>query len=328
MSLTLSLACQSTDRLRALLDGRVSIEGCKVMHVAAQPEEIFQRAFRHAEFDIAELSLGTHLVTTARGDSHYVGVPAFVSRAFRHSAIYIRGDRGIDAPAKLRGRAIGVPDFQQTAGVWARGMLAEEYGVRPTDVQWRTGGLEQAGRQSRVPLKLPSEILVEPIPPTKTLSGMLASGELDAVIAPRAPSCFGFGNSVVRLFADYRKAEEAYFSKTGLFPIMHLIGIRRALVEANPWLPVNVYKALLKAKQTAMQDLARIDSPQVTHPWMAEETGRVQSLMGEDFWRYGVRENGREIEAIIRYARSDGLINRSVELQELFDVSTFDEFRF
>src|SRR3984893_13287186 len=165
MVLELSLACQSNDRTRALLDGRGAIEGCAVTHVAGHAEEIFQRAFRHCEFDISELSFSTHLMTTARGEGPYIGIPAFVSRSFRHSAIYIRTDRGIDSPEKLKGRRIGVPDFQQTAGVWVRGMLADEYGVQPKDVTWRTGGLEQTGRTARVALELPAGLSVTPIGP-------------------------------------------------------------------------------------------------------------------------------------------------------------------
>jgi 4,5-dihydroxyphthalate decarboxylase len=149
--LELSVACQITDRTRALLDGKVAIEGCKANFVSGPAEELFQRAFRHGEFDISELSLGTHLLTTARGESRYIGVPVFLSRSFRHSAIYVRTDRGIDSPQALKGCRIGVPDFQQTAGIWVRGMLGDEYGVTSRDVRWVVGGLEQAGREARVP---------------------------------------------------------------------------------------------------------------------------------------------------------------------------------
>jgi 4,5-dihydroxyphthalate decarboxylase len=328
MVLELSLACQSNDRTRALLDGRVAVDGCKVTHVAGHAEEIFQRAFRHGEFDISELSFSTHLMTTARGEGPYVGIPAFISRAFRHSAIYIRNDRGIDSPAGLRGCQVGVPDFQQTAGVWVRGMLAEEYGVGPAEIRWRTGGLEQAGRKPRMPLKLPPRISVKPIPETKTLAGMLAEGELDAVISPRPPSCFGAGNSVVRLFPEFRKAEEHYYGKTGLFPIMHLMGIRRELAKQHPWLAMNVYKALLKSKAIALEELRMVDTVRISHPWIAEEIGRVQSLMGEDYWRYGVKENSREIGALVRYAAADGLIENEIGPEELFDRTTGDELRF
>src|SRR5262249_9200774 len=134
--LELSLACQDIDRTHAIIDGRVGVEGCRLNIVTARPEEIFQRAFRHREFDISELSLATHLITTARGDTPYIAIPAFVSRAFRHSAIYVRKAAGIDRPEALKGKRVGVPDFQQTAGVWARGILADEYGVDRRDIHW------------------------------------------------------------------------------------------------------------------------------------------------------------------------------------------------
>jgi 4,5-dihydroxyphthalate decarboxylase len=326
MALRLSLACENTDRTRALIDGRVTIEGCEVCYVGSEPEDIFQRAFRHGEFDIAELSFSTHVLTTARGDGPYIGIPAFVSRAFRHSAIYVRNDRNIRAPSDLKGCRVGVPDYQQTAGVWVRGMLAEEYDVRPSDIRWFTGGLEEAGRKVRVPLKLPSEISVQPIAPTATLSGLLAEGELDAVIAPRAPSCLG-GNTVVRLFPDYRRSEEDYFRKTGLFPIMHLVGIRRDLAKQHPWLPVNVYRAFLRAKAIAVDELTKMDFARATHPWIADEIARVKTSLGDDFWRYGADENSREIGAMVRYATADGLISRPLEASDLFAPSTFDSYR-
>lgn len=325
--LELSLACQDIDRTRPIIDGRVTIEGCRLNLITAKPEEIFQRAFRHQEFDISELSLSTHLITTARGRSPYVAVPAFVSRAFRHNSIYVRKDGKVKRPEDLRGGAVGVPDVQQTAGVWARGILADEYGLQRTDVLWRTGGLDQAGREQRVPLDLQGKIKVEPIGPQQTLSQMLEEGEIDAVISPRAPKGYG-SNGIVRMFPDNRVAEEAYFKKTRLFPLMHVIGIRRSLVELNPWLPVNVYTAFRQARALAMQDLNRIDTVVVAHPWIAEEITRVKSVMGEDYWPYGIDENRKELETLIRYAEADGLIPGPVALKVLFAPSTFDRFNF
>ncbi|HVJ44075.1 MAG TPA: PhnD/SsuA/transferrin family substrate-binding protein [Dongiaceae bacterium] len=328
MTLELSLACQNTDRTRALFDGRVTIEGCRVNLITAPAEEIFQRAFRHQEFDISELSFSTHLLTTARGQGRYIGLPAFVSRSFRHSAIYVRADRDIDSPEALRGRRVGVPDFQQTAGVWVRGLLAEQYGVRRQDIHWLTGGLEQPGRTSRMPLDLPRDIKVEAIGQAQTLSGLLLAGEIDALIAPRAPSCFAPDGVVRRLFADYRAAEEDYFQTTRLFPIMHLMGIRRELAERHPWLPVNVYTAFLKARALAISELDILDTLRVTHPWIVEEVGRVKALMGNGYWTYGVEENKGELNALLRYAEADGLIRGPVPMEELFAVATFDGFNF
>jgi len=325
--LELSLACQDIDRTRAIIDGRVAIEGVRLNVITSRPEEIFQRAFRHHEFDISELSLSTHLITTARGNGPYVAIPAFVSRAFRHNSIYVRKDGGVKTPEDLRGRAVGVPDVQQTAGVWARGILADEYGLQRTDVLWRIGGLEQIGRAPRVPLDLKGKIKVEPIGPEQTLSQMLEDGEIDALISPRAPKGYG-GNGIVRMFPDHRAAEEAYFKKTRLFPLMHVIGIRRSLVEQHPWLPVNVYAAFRQARALAMQNLNRIDTVVVAHPWIADEIARVKAVMGEDYWPYGIDENRKELETLIRYAEADGLIPGPVALDDLFAPSTFDRFNF
>ena len=327
MTVELSLACQVTDRTRALVDGRVAIEGCRVNFIHAPAEEIFQRAFRRGEFDISELSLGTHLLTTARGESSYIGIPAFVSRSFRHSAIYVRSDR-VDSVEALRGKRVGVPDFQQTAGIWVRGILDEEHGVGSRDVEWFTGGLEQAGRISRVPLSLPADIRMRVIEPGQTLAEMLRQGQLDAVIAPKPPSCFGKDPAIVRLFPDYRAAEEAYFRKTGIFPLMHLMGIRRSLVDKHPWLPVNVYKAFARAKDLAIEEMAITDTLRVSHPWIVPAMDDVRALMGLDSWRYGVAENEPELRRLMAYARMDGLIEDEVPLEQLFAASTFDKFRF
>jgi 4,5-dihydroxyphthalate decarboxylase len=326
--LELSLACQNIDRSRAILDGRVAIDGVRLTLIPGSPEEIFQRAFRHQEFDIAELSLSTHLLTVARGESKYIAIPAFLSRAFRHSAIYIRADAGIDSPQALKQKRIGVPDFQQTAGVWVRGLLADEYGVTRGDVHWHMGGLEQPGRSARMPLNLQNGIRIDAIGPQQTLAKMLAAGELDAVIAPRAPSTMNGNGQIRRLFADYRQVEEDYYRKTKLFPLMHVIGIRRSLVEKHPWLPVNVFAAFSRAKKLAIDELARLDTMTVTHPWIAEEMGRVRALMGEDIWPYGIERNRNELTTLIRYAEADGLIKGPLALEDLFAETTFDQFNF
>jgi 4,5-dihydroxyphthalate decarboxylase len=326
--LELSLACQNTDRSRALIDGRVQIAGCRINFIEGPAEELFQRAFRHEEFDISELSLGTHVLTTARGQSRYLGIPVFLSRSFRHSAIYVRSDRGIDSPEALKGRRIGVPDFQQTAGVWVRGMLADEYGLDRRDVTWVIGGLEQAGREVRTPVNLPAEFRIEPVGPDATLAALLDNGDIDAVIAPKPPSCFGRNAKVQRLFPDFRSAEEAWVRKTGLFPPMHVVGIRRTLVEQHPWLPVNVYHAFRKARDLAMQELAITDTLRVMHPWIVSDVERVKALMGGDFWRYGMAGNRNDLDTLQRYAMDDGLIAGAVPMEQLFAVSTFDGFNF
>jgi 4,5-dihydroxyphthalate decarboxylase len=321
--LALSLACCNYDRTAALFDGRVGVEGCDVVAVALEPEELFHRAFSTQDFDVTELSFSSTLIQTARGACPYVALPAFVSRLFRHSAIYIRTDRGIATPQDLKGKTIGVPEYQMTAALWVRGILADEYGVAPSDIHWRNGGLEQPGRRERTPISLPPHIELKPIGPDQTLSGLLARGELDAVVGARAPSCFTRGMpGIGRLFPDYRTAEAAYFRKTGMFPIMHLIGVRRSLVERHPWLAASVYKAFVEAKRLCMAELAQIGHLHATLPWLVSEVEATKALMGDDYWRYGVAENAREIEAMVRYSRDQGLIERLVAPTELFAAAT------
>ncbi len=269
MALELSLSVCNYDRTAALFDGRAPIEGCDVTAVANSPEESFHRAFKFQEFDVTEISMSSYLVTLSRGDAHYVAIPAFVSRLFRHSGIYVRTDR-IKTPADLKGKTIGMPEYQMTANVWVRGMLEEEYGVKPRDIKWRRGGLEEPGREERAKINLPPEIDLQQVPDDRTISDMLAKGEIDG-LAERAGaellSCAARRTSA-RLFPDYPAVEEAYFKKTKLFPIMHAIGIRRSIVEKYPWVAVNVYKAFLKAKALCMARACR-DRPSARDPAVA-----------------------------------------------------------
>jgi 4,5-dihydroxyphthalate decarboxylase len=324
----LSLACQNSDRTRPLLDGRVSIEGVDFNWVPVDPEEIFHRAFRHQEFDICEISLSTHLAMTARGGSPFVGVPAFLSRAFRHSAIYIRKDRGISSAADLAGRNVGVPDYQQTVGLWVRGMLLDQYGIRPGHVSWWVGGQEQAGREPRTRIDLPLGISIRTIPADATLSGMLISGDIEAIVSPRAPSCMASHPHLVsRLFTDYRTAEEDYFRVTKLFPLMHAVGIRKDLAAEHPWLAASVFKAFQEAKDVCMRDMMQVNYLRCSLPWLGDDVRRVQALMGNDYWRYGVAENRLELDAMRRYAFEDGLAPRLVDVEELFAPSAIGMFK-
>jgi 4,5-dihydroxyphthalate decarboxylase len=325
MSLQLSLAVCDYDRTRAIFDGRAPIEGCDITAVALEPEESFHRAFKFNEFDISEISMSSYTMTAARGEAHYFAIPAFVSRLFRHSGIYIRTDRGIAAPQDLRGRTVGLPEYQMTANVWIRGILEEEYGVKPSEIKWRRGGLEEAGREERARIKLPADIDYAPVPHDRTLSDMLAKGEIDALLSARAPSCFLDGAPHVdRLFPNYPAVEEAYFRKTRIFPIMHAIGIRRSLVERHPWLAVSVYKAFLGAKELCMKELGQIGHLATSLPWSVAEYDRVRKAMGEDYWSYGVETNRHVLEALTRYSFAQGLSARKLGVDEMFVPSTYD----
>ena len=325
VQIPITMACGDYDRTRAIKDGRVPVEGCAVTYLPMEPEEVFHRAFKHQEFDVCELSFSSYLRTVDAGTSPYVGIPAFVSRLFRHSGIYIRTDRGIREPADLKGRLIGLPEYQITAVVWLRGLMQDEYGVRPNDIRWRQGGIEQPGRSERTPLKPIPGLELKPIPPDKTLSGMLESGELDAMFSARAPSCFMHGApNVARLFPNYREVEKAYYKKTGMFPMMHLVGVKRELAQKYPWLPASLYKAFVQAKAFAMREVHDVNALAVTLPWLVAEAEETARLMGEDFWRYGVNENAKEINALTRYAYEQGLVSRKLPVEELFPHSVIE----
>ncbi len=327
-SVPLAIACGNYDRTRPLFDGRVRIEGCDPIFLPQSPEEIFFRAFVHKEFDVSELSLSSYVMRRSKGDCPYVGIPAFISRTFRHSAIYVRTDRDINRPADLRGRLVGIPEYQQTAAVWVRGLLQDDYGVSPRDLRWVSGGMEMPGRVEKVPFAVPSGVVLEGMPEGKTLSGMLETGEIDALIAPRAPSCFTRGvSNVGRLFTNFGADEEEYYRRTGIFPIMHIVGVKTELATRHPWLPASLYKAFLAAKDIALAALSDPNALTTSLPsqlWSAE---RAKALMGEDLWSYGLDENAKTLEVFLRYHVEQGLSQRRLTPGELFASSTTSQWK-
>jgi len=323
--LNLSIAVGNYDRTRPLLDGAVTIDGVDPVYLTLEPEEIFFRAFRYADFDVCELSLSSFTVKTARGDNPYVGVPVFPSRAFRHTSIYIRTDKGINSPADLKGRRIGIPEYQLTACVWARAILEEDYGVKPSDVIWVRGGEEVPGRPEKIPLNLPADIKLEQAPEGTTLNAMIAAGEIDAIIAPRAPSCFDQGHPHVGwLFPDTVATAKDYFRRTGIFPIMHMLGIRRELVERHPWLPGTMLKAFEQAKAAGYAHLADTAATKVALPFVEEQLKAARDLMGPDFWSYGMAANRQVLDTFLRHHHAQGLSVRRVKPDELFHPSSLE----
>lgn len=305
--------------MRAVKDGRVPIQGCAPRCLTPPLEELFIRALIAAEFDVCEVSLSSYLIARSRGETPYRALPVFLSRVFRHSAFYIGTDRGIRTPQDLVGKTVGVPEYQMTAALWARGLLEDEYGVKPRAIAWRNGGLEQAGRHEKLKLDLPPGIALAPIGPDETLSAMLAEGKLDALVTPRAPSCFlRKAPNVARLFPDYRAAERDYFLKTGLFPIMHVLAVREALLADNPWLASSLFAAFKQAKDAAIRELEEIGVMMVTMPWLTAELAETRALMGEDFWPYGLAKNRKALEAALRYSWTQGLSARQLAIEEAF----------
>jgi 4,5-dihydroxyphthalate decarboxylase len=319
----LSLACTQTDRSAAILDGRIGIAGCEVIALPGQTSDIFKRVLNDQAFDIAEMSMSSQIVQTSRLADAYIAIPVFLSRSFRHSSIYIRTDRKIEQPSDLAGKTIGIEQYQQTVGLWVRGVLGDEYGVRTQDVSWVNGGLEQPGGGERVALTLPEGISLRAAPKDATLNGLLAEGRLDAVIATRPPSCVEAGHpQIARLFPHYRQAETAYFTRTRMFPIMHCVVIRRSLVERHPWLSVEVFRAFAAAKAAAIKDLFLMNIARVSLAWIAEDAAATRKVLGDNMWSYGLKAGRHEIEAMLRYARNDGLTARDLTPEDVFHPST------
>ena len=323
--LPITIATSDYDRVRALIDGRVGVEGCEVNYLPMTVEECFHRAYFHGEFDVAEIGLSPFLIAVSRGSASYVALPAFVSRTFRHSAIYIRCDRGIEGPADLRGRRIGVPEYQQSAALWVRGFLQDDHDIAARDIDWVQGGLEQFGRKDKFPLNLPPGFPLTSAAEGRSLSSLLAAGEIDAVISARAPSCFLGGHPAVRrLYADHRAVEQQYYARTGLFPVMHAIGIRRSLAERHPWLAASVYKAFVEAKRLAEDDLAEMTALKIGLPWVTAELEDTRRIMGPDFWPYGVEPNRKVLETMLRYSFEQGLTVRHLRIEDVFAAQTME----
>lgn len=325
--LRLTLACCNYDRTRALMDGSVPVEGIELNYLNLPVEETFFRMLRYREFDVAELSLSSYTLSLFREPAPFIAIPVFPSRFFRHSCIYIHADSGIREPQDLAGKRIGTPEYQMTAPVWIRGIVSDEYGVPVSSPLYLTGGQEEPGRPEKIPLSLPPEIRLQPIPAGKTLSQMIAAGELDALYTARAPSSFGRCEKVVRLFPDFQRVEQEYFRKTGIFPTMHIIAMRRDLYEQNRWIAQSLYKAFLAAQREAYEQLHDTGSLQTMLPWLVRHVEETESLMGRDYWPYGLGPNLHTLRTFLRYHYEQGLSKRRLEPQDLFAPETFESFK-
>jgi 4,5-dihydroxyphthalate decarboxylase len=318
----ITVASGEYDRIRAIRDGTVKIEGCAVTYHVVEPNQLFVRNLKHQEFDVSEMSFSTYITLRDQGRAHYTAIPVFLSRAFRHSAIFVRTDHGIASPADLKGKRVGTPEYLTTMLVWMRGLLFDEYGIKPSDLCWQLGGLEQAAHQT-AKIEPIAGIEIEAIPPGKTLAGMLADGELDAVFSARPPSCLLRGAAnVARLFPDYRTAEQAYYRKTGIYPLMHAVGIRNSLVEQHPWMAKNVFDAFAKAKAMAVADFEKLSAFALTLPWIEAEYRATQAVLGTDIWPYGVEANRKAIDTLCRYLHEQGFTTRRMQAEELFAPGT------
>jgi 4,5-dihydroxyphthalate decarboxylase len=283
---------------------------------------------RYGEFDVAEMSTGSFLMSRDKGAPRLIGIPVFPSKTFRHSCIYINTDSGIKKPADMAGKRVGVPEYQITMATWARGILQHEYGVLPEQMKWFTGGEEHPGRQDKVKHNLPPNIDIQPIPADQTLSAMLASGEIDAMLSAHMPSPFkGRHPKVQRLIANFREVEQDYFRRTKIFPIMHTIVIREEVYEKHPWIAQSLFKAFDESKRLCQEAMYEFSALKYMLAWSIDEMEKEREVLGPDPWAYGLEANRHVLETLVQYTYEQGLISKRPEVDSLFAKSTLEEFK-
>jgi 4,5-dihydroxyphthalate decarboxylase len=324
----ITLGTWDHDRVMALHDRRVTIPNVALDCRVHPTSKLFPWAVQEARLDITEMSVSSYIMELSRGDSKYTAIPAFVSRAFRHSGFLARAGSGINSPTDFAGRRIGVPEYQMTAALWMRGILSDEFGVDGRGIHWRTGALDEGIRRERLELALPPGMVVEPIEDGDTLQDMLLRGEIDGLLAPKPPKAFLSGNpDIVRLIPDFETVERAYYQKTGFFPIMHLIGIRKTIVDSNPWLPRALYDGFVQARDLALKQLREVwlgNANRLSLPWLGASMERTIATMGPDYWSYGYAQNRAEIDAICRYSVDQHLAAARMSPEDLFHPSVLD----
>jgi len=314
----LTLAVSYYDHLSDLLRGRVRAEGVTLHCIQLPVEEIFFRMIQFTEWDVSEFSFGKYVSLVAAGNPPFRAIPVFPSRVFRQSAIYVASHLGLRDPKELAGRRVGIPEWAQTAGIYARGYLQHHCGVRLEDIRWVQAGVNEAGRIEKVKLSLPAGVSIERVA-DRSLSDMLVAGDLDAVISAREPDSFVKGDPrITRLWPDPRPLEEAYYRETGVFPIMHVIGIKAAILDRYPWVAMNLFKAFEESKANALRHLGRAVTSRLPFAWAYNAVAHAQAVFGADCWPYGIEANRRTLETFLQYSHEQGVTGRKLQIEELF----------
>ncbi len=324
----LTLACWDYDRTRALMDGTVAPDGIELVYLNQPVEETFFRMMRYREFDCSEMSLSSYVASLQADNPPFIAIPVFPSRFFRHSCVFVSAKSGIRKPEELKGRRVGVPEYQMTAPVWIRGILSDDHGVKVTDVEHFSGGEEEPGRDEKLKLDLPSSIRLRAIPVEKTLSRMLADGELDALVTARAPSTFHREpDKVRRLFPNYVEVEKEYYRHTKIFPTMHTVVIRRDVYAKNPWVAQSLHKAFTEAKARAYALYDQTAALPAMVPWLIADLEEARHEMGADWWPYGLEPNRKVLDTFLRYHHEQGLSKRRFAPEELFARETLESYK-
>ena len=319
MNIPLTLAINPYDHVRDLLSGEVRATGIDLVPLELPIEEIFYRFTKFREWQASEMSFGKVISLMSEEKPEIICVPVFLSRVFRHSAIYLPENSPIRKPKDLEGKRVGIPEWAQTAGIYVRGMLAHEYGVDLAKVQWFQAGVREPGRVEKVQLQLPKGVSIKAMP-DRSLVDMLAKGDLDAVMSAReVPGA--------RLFKDYRAAEVDYWKKTRIFPIMHVLALRRDVYERNRWLAMNLFQAFLEAKRRSMARVSEFGLSHLPLPWVPDHVRQWREIAGEDFWPYGVEPNRPTLDAFLQYGYEQGVCKKRVRVEDLFAPETLQSFK-
>jgi 4,5-dihydroxyphthalate decarboxylase len=318
--LTLTYAGGGYDRTSSLIEGDVTPDGINFRYLKLRSSETFLRMLASEEFDASEFSCANYFTLLSQDDRRFVAIPVFPSRSFRHGAIYINPSAGVRTPTDLRGKRVGIPDYAMTTGVWVRGILQDDYGVTPDEIVWVEGGIEQPGRRHRLRVTLPPQIQLQRAPRNRPLLELLEAGDIGALISPTVPRPLQEGSrTLARLFPDFAKAEEDYYRRTRIFPIMHTVVLRREVLERHPWVAASLFRAFSEAKERAIAALHDSDALAVSLAWLihySEEEGQLGAA--NDMWAYGLEPNRHVLETLKRYMAEQGLLGRDLSLDEAF----------
>lgn len=317
-AIPLTIATSDYDHMRDFRDDVVRAEGIAPTWLTMEIHEIFARFTFNREWDVSELSFAKFIAQATRPEPDIIGLPVWTSRQFRFSSFYVNRKAGIREAADFAGKRVAVPEWAQTAAVYTRGWLQHEAGVDLAGIDWVQAGTEEPGRDEKVELNLPAGLSLTRVS-DKSISEMLASGEIDAALVAREPKVFSRGHpDVVRLFPDYRTMEEQYFRKTGIFPIMHVIAIQRKILDRHPWIARNLVNAFEESKNRAVARSLELSVSRYCVPWLVDHAQKMTEIFGDDLFPFGIEANRKTLEAFLRYAHEQGIAHVHVRPEDIF----------
>jgi 4,5-dihydroxyphthalate decarboxylase len=319
----LTAALQDYDHVRDLMSGMVRAQGITILPLHFRPYEMFFRFMKFQEWELSELSFGYYCSMVADGDDRAIAIPVFPSRVFRHSSVYVRADGPVKTPQDLAGKRIGIAEWGMTAVIYVRGWMTDKVGIPLSAVQWVQGGVNEAGRTEKVMPALPDGVKLT-IETTRSLSEMLLAGDIDAIFCAAPPAPFiKRDKRIVRLFPQLRPVEEAYFKETGIYPIMHVVVIRKDVYQRDRWIARSLCDGFEEAKKRSVERLLNFGS-HIPLPWCYEEARNIGASMfpNDDYWPYGVEPNRKTLEAFLDFCHAQGISRRRVAVEELFAPET------